>query len=465
MRMRQTLCGLASAALIVSCNVHPLTPLGDTLYAGRIEVSAPLGSNAVDILWLVDSSGSMAEEQAELGAKFDAFIDELVSIGADFRLAVVTTDTRSRDASGRFQTSPGGFVAAGCTRSTPELEAQCAGVQLDDPFLDVRDYTNADRTVDIERLRNDFECIASVGDCGNAFEAGLDAISMAVAPDMIAAEGFNSGFFRDNAFLAVVMLTDEDDCSGGSAFSPATDVDCYVSETRAALTPVQRYYDELVALKDGAEDRVLVAGIIGPDDFEDPPTRAEYAASGVRFSCNSSLGGAAGTQSARDGERYRELITLAGDRGIEESICQGDFTVALRKIGEIIRASLDVNCLNDSPRTCTSSRDCAEGVDCINPGDLTVGSGFCADFELALEIAQPEDPGSFSPYVGPGPAGSEPNPAAQYTVDYDSAACRTGVSFTFGDGQRPPPGGVYRLTYPVDVDLITAGDTEGTLVE
>jgi hypothetical protein len=54
--------------------------------------------------------------------------------------------------------------------------------------------------------------------------------------------------------------------------------------------------------------------------------------------------------SARDGRRYRELIELAGSRGIEESICQGDFSRALDNIGRILRESLDVNCLGEAPR-------------------------------------------------------------------------------------------------------------------
>lgn len=447
---------------VMSCNQYPLTPLGDTLSAVVNDTSDPLGSNAVDILWVVDNSGSMREEQAELAAKFNAFVGALVSIGADFRMAVITTDTRAASARGRFQDAPGRFLQRNCQATSDELAAECGDLSLDQPFLNVSNYRNG-TTVDVDRLQRDFRCIASVGDCGNPYEEGLGALGLAIAPNMIASDGVNSGFFREDAFLAVIFLTDEDDCSFGGAFDPATDSQCYTSNTRPNMVPVETYYNALVELKGGDPSRVLLAGIIGPSDGRElQEAGPDYQ---VVISCNSALGGTGGTQSARDGRRYRDFIELAGERGIEESICQGDYTVALRKIGEIIRASLDVVCIDSPPQTCSNSRDCGAGVDCINPGDPIDGSQFCADFEIALEVSTPESPGIFSPYVGPGAVGDTINPATQFEVDYDAVACPRGVAFSFSDNQRPRPGSRYRISYPVNVDLISAEDGTDTVEE
>jgi hypothetical protein len=450
--------GIAVCAAALACNPHPLTPLADSLSAGVVDVSDPLGSDQVDILWVIDSSGSMREEQAELGLKFNALIEALVGIGADFRIAVISTDMSSPNARGRFQTAPGRFVEKGCAGPTDALAAECADVDLDRPFLSIDSYTSG-TTIDTARLQRDFRCIASVGDCGSQFEAGLWAVETAVSEDLVGSDGVNSGFFREDAFLAVIFLTDEDDCSFGGTITPATDKQCYVAETRPSMIPVQRVYDALVALKGGDESRILLAGIVGPDDnLPPPPDSPTYA---PIISCNSALGGSGGSQSARDGERYRALIDLAGDRGIEESICQGDYTVALRGIGDIIRANLDLNCINAAPRTCENAGDCAPGVDCLNPGDPIVGSSFCADFEMALEVASPEAPGTFTPYVGPGPVGNVPAPDAQYSVDYDAVQCPRVVAFRFEDGQRPPSGSRFRLSYPRSVEVITVDDLEG----
>ena len=46
----------------------------------------------VDILWVVDNSGSMEEEQDSLARNFDLFIEELLKKDIDFKMAVTTTD-------------------------------------------------------------------------------------------------------------------------------------------------------------------------------------------------------------------------------------------------------------------------------------------------------------------------------------------------------------------------------------
>lgn len=51
------------------------------------------GSNAVDILWSIDSSGSMGEEQANLASGASQFFTTLNQAGIDYRLAVNTHDS------------------------------------------------------------------------------------------------------------------------------------------------------------------------------------------------------------------------------------------------------------------------------------------------------------------------------------------------------------------------------------
>lgn len=52
-------------------------------------------NNAADILWVIDNSGSMSEEQENLGNGIDQFFDSLNAAALDFRLAVTTTDGSS----------------------------------------------------------------------------------------------------------------------------------------------------------------------------------------------------------------------------------------------------------------------------------------------------------------------------------------------------------------------------------
>src|SRR5690606_21483555 len=50
---------------------------------------------AVDILWVIDNSGSMGNEQADLADNFNLFIQDFITRGIDFKMAITTTDGRS----------------------------------------------------------------------------------------------------------------------------------------------------------------------------------------------------------------------------------------------------------------------------------------------------------------------------------------------------------------------------------
>jgi hypothetical protein len=49
---------------------------------------------SLDVLFVVDSTGSMAEEQAGLAAASGRFLDGLVALGVDYQVGVTTTDPK-----------------------------------------------------------------------------------------------------------------------------------------------------------------------------------------------------------------------------------------------------------------------------------------------------------------------------------------------------------------------------------
>lgn len=176
------------------------------------EQGGTVGGKA-DILFIVDNSGSMSEEQTKLGQSFNTFINWLVGGEVDYRIALTTTDM---DATG----AQGAFVASG---SNPRI-------------LDMT-------TPDIATV---FAQNVNVGIGGSADEKGLAAASTAVSPAMLA--GANAGFLRDDARLYVVWVTDEDDASSGT---PAS------------------HQNAIVAAKGGDPDQVFFAAIAGPDSIFD----------------------------------------------------------------------------------------------------------------------------------------------------------------------------------------------------
>lgn len=53
------------------------------------------GKRVVDILWVIDNSGSMGDEQDDLAYNFETFINNFISQDVDFQMAITTTDARS----------------------------------------------------------------------------------------------------------------------------------------------------------------------------------------------------------------------------------------------------------------------------------------------------------------------------------------------------------------------------------
>ncbi len=443
-RFALTVC---ACTLLAACNLHPIQGLDEAIEAVRIERVAGGGSNKVDILFVIDDSRSMAQEQAFLTGNFQDFLQGIVDANADFHIAVITTDARDPNDAGAFRSGPGPSEAADdfCVGPPPSLEDCNVG----DSVLRFDDYVGDDGLLDITGLARDFECVATVGNCGHFIEAGLDTLKRSLSPD----RAQTSDFIRDDASLAVIIVSDEDDCSVGEGRALQSDRDCFITQ-RDQLEEVEAYRDFLVdEVKNGDGSAVLVAGIIAPT----PPN---YTWQPGVFSCTApGVTGAAG-------QRYQEFIRLFGARGVQANICAGDFAPVLRQISSTIGRNIDVNCLTENIPTCDPEAD-----DCL--GDATCEPVFrteevpetgvaekhvCSDFELSIEVRNPGEE-EFTVWEGVGPAGDTPPDfvtpdSAQYEVVYyadSTGSCpNTGVGFRFL--QRPANTAEIRALYPVSFD-------------
>lgn len=135
----------------------------------------PVPADAVDVLFVVDNSCSMSDEQGTLGDDFAAYADALLLSGADFRLAATTTDL------GDF----GALVGAPSILdpSTPNLSATFAA--------------NLD-----------------LGTGGSPLEQGFEPAALALD-----AHVGSSDFLREGAVLQVLFVSDEPEQSDGSVES------------------------------------------------------------------------------------------------------------------------------------------------------------------------------------------------------------------------------------------------------
>lgn len=226
------------------------------------------GCAKMDFLFVVDNSDSMQDNQQTLIANFPAFID---SIGAtvevdDYHVMVIDTDDEGPDTcspacnqywneNDPYKFTPCPYPGGQCGATQEEIDAmdecdQTIGAGVNHPvgrdassqpcFDDGPRYL----TSDDPDLKSSFACAAQVGTGGKTDERQIEALMSSLDPQLLAPGACNDGFLRDDAVLVVVMLTDEED--GGS--EPTDDP--------------QAWYENLVALKGGNEEAIVMIGIL-----------------------------------------------------------------------------------------------------------------------------------------------------------------------------------------------------------
>jgi len=180
-------------------------------------------TNEVDILWVVDNSPSMEDEQAEVARRFEQFITNVAASNADFHLGVITTDLESSDHRGKLQGSP--------------------------LYL-----TDQDDYIPLFQER------VQVGTDGARFEEGIDAAFQALSEPLVS--GYNAGFRRPGATLSIIYVSDENDCSDrGGLGGNTSESACYDNPDK--LVDVRELIDDYKSLGN-VNERIVVSAIVGP---------------------------------------------------------------------------------------------------------------------------------------------------------------------------------------------------------
>ncbi len=154
------------------------TPGGDNTIVDSFTYDNSQTTAPVDILFVVDDSGSMGDNQAALASNFSSFINDFVTLGTDFTMAITTTDTDGANA--------GVPVAGSMEALTYQKYLQNSG-----------------------QFISDFEDMIKVGTSGSGQERGLEG-SRAFF------NAHSGSFLRSNAYLAVIYVSDEEDQSPDS---------------------------------------------------------------------------------------------------------------------------------------------------------------------------------------------------------------------------------------------------------
>ena len=403
---------------ILACNDHGLNPIEKSILSERIEEKEQEPFTLIDILWIIDDSGSMCEEQDNLTRNFEHFIDSMVSLNARFRLAVVTTDVKDPEKQGRFQNNPARTASQVCEiqPNTSDCPMELPVVIDSDNYLIKPDDISGGLRVD--ELRRDFRCIATVGTEGDGFEKGLMAARLAMDDELLTTH--NVGFLREEAYLVIVFLSDENDCSDNYTLPRQNGNEC--EWRREELVAVQEYVDFFKSIKSDPA-KIVVAAIIAPDD------EIHYdAPNPVQPSC-----AIEGQGEGFNGYRYKELVEMFGENGVYENICQAEFNEALDAIKEKVVAMVTEWCLSSPPPDCESDADCYGDQNYCESRD---GRQICSNWRVVLEVREKDE----EQFV-------DLTEDVDYEVDYASGCSGSGLSVRFIGGSEPSPESEIRVSY------------------
>jgi hypothetical protein len=261
MRLRTAIASTLLAALAgcAGCDSVPDSAVTDC------EAQIVPGGAATDILLVIDDSGSMSQEQQELADNLGQFIGALVNapVRLDVRIGVTNTSIHGyggETSYGAGEPSDGKPYPAGALVAV-EQDAQgvgTPGVFVFDPATSTT-FGGARILANGPNLVRDFKANVLQGTWGSGKEQPLEVMKLALEEASCPA-GVNCGFQRAGARLAVVVVTDEDDCSA-PAGAVTSDTDCH--NNPGNLNQLQDYLDFIgsTAFDDGgAPIFALIAG-------------------------------------------------------------------------------------------------------------------------------------------------------------------------------------------------------------
>jgi hypothetical protein len=336
----------------------------------------------IDIVFMVDNSSSMLPLQGKLTTNFPVFMNILKGLPGglpNVHIGVVSSSMGAGRNPSIPQCAPGGDQ--GIFQVTPRTPCTNSGLMAGQNFISSINGM-ANFTGDISTV---FSCIAALGDQGCGFEHQFESVLRALGADGAAAPALNANFLRADAFLAVILITNEDDCSA----PPDSDLfDSTSSLVSDPLGPLQSYRCnefghicagmapprtpanppvDLSGMCDSAEDgrllkvtdvvaamkhlkadptKILVAAIagpptpyivnLGPSQNKADPAMWPY----VEHSCMA----ADGTY-ADPSIRIKKWIDAFGQNGVFEEICNDSFAPALTVIANEIGKKIGSPCV------------------------------------------------------------------------------------------------------------------------
>ena len=380
---------LVGAFLVTAAAACAPQAEGESGPSGAGQTSAVITGRSVDVLFMIDNSSSMRLAQTNLLTNFPVLMDALKGLSGgmpNLHVAVVSSDTGAGNGNIAGCDSTGGDM--GIFQYTPRGTCTASPLTAGATYLSSAG-TTTNFSGDISAA---FTCIAALGDTGCGFEHQFESVLRALGADGKAAPAENQGFLRRDALLAIIMVTNEDDCSvptggvalydtgsntsiasqlgppanfrcnefghlcngakppreapGDSVTATVPQQNCVSAECAGALVPVAEFAARIRALKAAPDSEIVVAAIAGPST---PYTVQWKAPSIADTSCGASSCPwpvvahsctAADSSFADPSVRINQWVSAFGANGISSSICEASFAPAMQQVASRIGALL-----------------------------------------------------------------------------------------------------------------------------
>jgi hypothetical protein len=266
-----------------------------------------IGCEKVDLLFVIDNSGSMADEQSNLVNSVPSFISEIQTQLADtesYHVGVITTDEYEYNQGGCEK--EGALVIA--TGGSDSSDAICG------PYADGHAFMTENDDLDVA-----FPCAALVGTDGDGNERPMQTLKAALSPSMNGPGHCNEGFLRDDALLVVVIITDEEDDH---------EVDgCNQMAWPGSNGEPPQWFAGVVGAKGGVEENIVVLALVGPPGPEPA----------VCPSLDKCDGGVEGAEVAERVTSFTKMFT----NGIVGRICEPDYGSFFAEAVGVIETACD----------------------------------------------------------------------------------------------------------------------------
>ncbi len=397
--------GLAMAA---SCASPERDATGETRALQIAAATASASPGDLDVLFMIDDSSGMTSMQAKLATQIPSFVGALENLPhglPNIHIAVVSSDLGA----------PGDSTSVTCTTSGDQglfrLSPSCtsstlaAGETYVSNVGGIANYTG--------NLADVLACITPLGDTGCGFGHQLGSIARALGADGAPAPARNAGFLRPGAALAIIILSNADDCSAPAttylysinngqnnltnAYGPLTRyrcnefghfcidpsgdpqrmiqppetaptdaqgtptaptltlTDCESLDTDGLLTPVSALVSGIKALKTDPDDQIFVGAIVAPAspytiDWV-PPVGGQNLRQGELWPQIEHSCGAGDGSYGDPAVRITQLVKAFGDNGVFTSICDPSPNYASVLVGLAARLGDHLHIGSGSPST------------------------------------------------------------------------------------------------------------------